>query len=346
MNIQTKAAVLYEQNKPLVIETLDIPKLKRGQVLVKILFSGICHSTINEMRGIKGPDGYLPHCLGHEASGIVEEIGPDVTKIQKGDYVVLTWIKGAGLDVPSATYLKGNKQINSGAITTFNEFSIISENRIVKIPREIPADVAALLGCAVPTGAGMVKNSLKIKPKNSLAVFGSGGIGLNAILFASSIGCSKIIAVDICDDKLKLAKDVGADIIINSKKENPVIRIKELTNNQGVDYAIESSGVKEVMEMAFDAIRTGGTALIAGNTKKGDKISIDPYDLINGKKILGTWGGETNSDDDIPIYVDLYLNGKLRLEKLIAHTYELEKINQAFEDIENSKVLGRVLIRL
>ena len=310
--IKTEAAVLYEQNKPLVIEKLEIPPLQQGQALVKILFTGICGTTINEMRGIKGPDKYLPHCIGHEASGIIEKTGPGVTKIKNGDYVVLSWIKGLGLDTPCCTYLKNNVKINSGAITTFNKFSVVSENRIVKIPNEIPPDVAALLGCAFPTGAGIIKNILKVKSTDKLAIFGTGGVGLSAIMFANTVGCSNIIAIDIYDKKLELAKEVGATDIINAKKDDVIGRIKELTNSQGVDYSVESSGDKTVMEMAFGAIRNGGTTVIAGNLKKDEKICIDPYGLINGKKILGTWGGETEPDNDIPFYSELYLNAKIK----------------------------------
>jgi len=298
------------------------------------------------MRGIKGPDRYLPHCVGHEASGLVQEIGPGVTKVKRGDYVVLTWIKGMGLEAPSCTYFKDKIKINSGAITTFNEFSVISENRILKVSDEVSPDVVALLGCAVPTGAGMVKNSLNIKPDDILVIFGVGGVGLSAILYANAIGCSDIIAVDIYDKKLGLAKDFGASDIINFKNEDPIDKIKELTDNKGADFAIESSGAKAAMEATFNSIKNRGVAVIAGNIKKGEKICINPYGLILGKKIIGTWGGETKPDDDIPYYEKLYLDGKLKLDKLITNIYKLENINKAFEDIEKNKVLGRAIIHI
>ncbi len=342
--MKIKAAVLYELNKPLVIEELETPVLGRGQVLVKILYSGVCQSVVNEMKGIKGPDKYLPHTLGHEASGIIHEIGPGVTRFRSGDYVVLSWIKGPGLEAPSSQYLLGSKTVNSGSITTFNTFSVISENRITKISREVPADVAALLGCAVPTGAGMVKNTLKAGPGTSIAVFGLGGVGLSAVMFASVIGCAKIIAVDIKDSKLELAQKLGATHTINSSNEPALEKIMELTGS-GADYAIESSGVKEAMELAFEAVRFGGTAVLAGNIRKGDKIAIDPYALINGKKIFGTWGGETRTDEDIPFYAEQYLRGKLKVNKLITHNYKLEDINAAFEELKTGSV-GRALIKL
>jgi len=204
--METKAAVLYKINEPLVIETLRTPSLKEGQVLVKILYSGVCRSQLNEIKGLKGKDRFLPHLLGHEGSGIVEKIGGGVTKVKEGDYVVLSWIKGDGADIPSCQYYDGDTMINSGAITTFSEYSVISENRIFKIPQKVPPDIAALLGCAIPTGAGIVKNTIKLKKRNTIAIFGIGGIGSSALLYAGSLGCSKIIAIDVSDFKLDFAK--------------------------------------------------------------------------------------------------------------------------------------------
>lgn len=341
--MRTKAAVLYEINQPLVVEELETPQLKKGQVLVKILYSGICQSQLNEIKGKKGEDKYLPHLLGHEGSGIIEEIGPDVTKVQKGDYVVLSWIRGNGLNAPSCNYFKKEMKINSGAITTFNQYSVISENCLYKIPQEVPADVAALLGCAVPTGAGIIKNELEIKEGDTLAIFGAGGIGSSAILYASSLKCSKIIAVDINETKLSFAKELGATHTINSNKEDPVSQIKRLTDGEGVDYAAECSGVKNVMEIAFQSIKDNGKVVIAGNLKKGETISIDPFDLIKGKKIIGTWGGKTSPDQDISYYTQLYLQKRFPIQKLITKEFSLSKINEALAELEEGNVI-RALI--
>jgi S-(hydroxymethyl)glutathione dehydrogenase/alcohol dehydrogenase len=343
--MKTKAAILYGINQPLRIEELEIPKLLKGQVLVKILFSGICGSQVNEYLGAKGEDKYLPHTLGHEASGMVEEIGPGVSRFAKGDYVVLSWIKGPGLEASKCQYRSGEAIINSGAISTFSQYSVVSENRLTKIPREVSPEVAVLLGCALTTGAGMVKNTLKAKPGDTIAVFGAGGVGLSAVLFASSIGCRTVIAVDILESKLRLARDVGATHMINAKEENVLARIMELTENKGLDYAIEASGSIDMMEISFQAIRNGGTAVIAGNVKKGGKICIDPYGLINGRRIVGSWGGETQPEVDIPFYANLYLNGKLQLDRLVTHRYKLDDINLAFQDMMAGKV-GRALINL
>lgn len=344
--MKTLAAVLYEINNPLEIEEITIPELKPGQVLVKVLYSGVCHTQLNEVHGLKGEDKFLPHTLGHEGSGIVEKIGSGVTKVKSGDHVVLTWIKGHGADVPSTSYKKcDGSVINSGSISTFLTKAIISENRLVKITDEMPLREAALLGCAIPTGAGIVMNTLKVKTGDTIAVYGVGGIGLSAVLAADMMKCSKIIAVDIHEYKLRLAETLGATHIIKSTSRDVIASINEITNGIGVDYAIESAGVKEVMELAFTSITDSGTAVIAGNLKHGEKICINPFDLIKGKKILGTWGGETKPELDIPLYVNMYLSGKLRLDLLNTHQYELTEINQAFKDVENGKV-SRALIGL
>lgn len=343
--MKTLAAILYEINKPLQIEELTIPELKAGQVLVKVAYSGICHTQLNEMKGLKGEDKFLPHTLGHEGSGIVEEIGAGVYKVKPGDHVALTWVKGSGADVPSTLYKKSDGSIlNSGAISTFLTKAIISENRIVKIPDEMPLREAALLGCAIPTGAGIVMNTAKISAGESVAIFGIGGIGLSVLLAAKMVNASVIIAIDVFNQKLEQAIQFGATHIINANNQDTISRIMEITNGHGVDYAIESAGRRDSMEKAFQSVRdNGGLCVIAGNLPQGEKISIDPFDLIKGKRIMGTWGGETQPDHDIPIYVDLFLSGRLNLKKLIGYTYNLIEINEALEALEKEK-MGRILI--
>ena len=342
--MKTKAAVLYEMGKELAIEELEIPELERGQVLVKVLYSGLCGSQLNEIRGRKGEDKYLPHTLGHEGSGIVIKIGTGVKGFKEGDYVVLTWLAGKGTGAPSCKYKKGSQAINSGAISTFSEYAVISENRLVKISKKIPPDIAAVLGCAVPTGVGIVKNTLKPEKGSSIAIFGVGGIGLCAVIGAAFSGCGKIIAVDIYDSKLELAKELGATHVINSRNTDPCTKIKELTNNLGVNYAVEASGVAKVMEQAYESTSTPGKVALAGNVKKGDKISIDPYPLLFGKQLLGTSLGETHRAEDIPKYAQLYLDGNLKIDKLITHKYTLSEINKAFAELESGN-MGRGLVR-
>lgn len=345
--MKTLAAVLSEINKPLRIEELSIPELKNGQALVKIAYSGICHSQLNEIRGLKGEDKFLPHTLGHEGSGIVEAIGAGVTKVKIGDRVVLTWIKGMGLDVPSASYRENSGLIvNSGAISTFLRKAVISENRIIKIPETLPLKEAALLGCAIPTGSGIVMNTINIPSGKSVAIFGMGGIGFSALLAAKIRGASTIIAVDISEDRLKQAKSLGATHILNAEKENVVESLMKFSGGKGVDYAIEAAGKKEAMEMAFKSVcDKNGVCVITGNLPHGQTIQVDPFDFIKGKRMIGTWGGETHPDKDIPMYAEWALSGKLDLKKMICRVYELEKINEAIEYMEQYAV-GRVLLSM
>jgi len=316
-------------------------------VLVKIAYSGICHSQLNEIRGLKGEDKFLPHVLGHEGSGTVEAIGPGVKKVEVGDRVVLSWIKGNGFDVPVTLYKrKDGTIVNSGAVATFMTKAVISENRLVRIPDAIPLREAALLGCAIPTGAGVVINTARLTKGSSVAIFGVGGIGLSALLAAKLKQVSVIIAVDIFEKKLDRALELGATHAINAKRKNSLTEILNITNKQGVDCAIECAGVKESMETAFQSVREkGGLCIIAGNLPCGQKIQIDPFDLIKGKCIMGTWGGQTRLDQDIPVYADWILSGKLDLKKMICRVYKLKDINRAIAYM-GERSAGRVLIEL
>ena len=340
-----KAAVLYKINKPLLVENdLAIPSLRPGQVLVKVAYSGVCHSQLMEVRGMRGEDRFLPHLLGHEGTGRVIQIGKGVKKVEPNDLVVLGWIKGTGMDVPGTVYQRGDQRINAGPVTTFNEYAVVSENRCLKLPRGVPLDVGVLFGCAVPTGSGIIINTIKPAEGSIIAVFGLGGIGLSALMTTLLYDCSQVIAVDVEDSKLILAKDLGATHIINSRLEDPVEKILDITSGSGVDYSVEAAGLVKTIEQAFQSVRkNGGLCVFASHPKNGEKIVLDPHDLISGKKIQGSWGGDSMPDQDIPKFAKLYLDGKLPLDKLISRRYSLEQINQALEDLENRKV-ARALI--
>lgn len=340
--MKTRAAVLYKLNAPLVIEELEIPQLKKGQVLVKMLFSGICRSQVNEIRGFKGEDHYLPHLLGHEASGVIEKITDGVTKVKKGDYVVLSWIKGQGADVSGTQYKKGNKIINSGAIATFSEYAVISENRVTPISRKIPAQVAALLGCAIATGGGVILHTLGVKTGSTVAIFGVGGIGSGAIIGAKMKKCQMIIAVDIHGSALTLAKKLGATHALKFYPDI-VSEIKEITRG-GVTYAVEASGNATAMESAFAALNDHGTAAICGNIGHDKKICLNPFDLIKGKKIVGSWGGYTQPETDFPLYAKEYLKGRLPLDTFISRRFPLTEINAALAHLEKNTFPGRLLV--
>jgi S-(hydroxymethyl)glutathione dehydrogenase/alcohol dehydrogenase len=315
-------------------------------VLVEVAYSGVCHSQLHEVRGRRGPDRYLPHTLGHEGSGTVAAVGPGVMKVKAGDRVVLTWIRGAGAEVPSTTYSSSLGTVNSGAISTFMRHTITCENRVVPVPADLPLREAALLGCALPTGAGVVMNTAVPVPGNSLVVFGAGGIGLSAVLAARLLGAEPLIVVDVVEQKLDDARRLGATHTVNACGCDPVRAILELTAGRGVDFAVEAAGRRETMESAFRCVRDrGGLCVLAGNLPQGQQISIDPFDLIRGKRIVGSWGGETVPDRDIPRYARLFQDGKLPLADLISCEYLLEDVNDALDDLERGRV-ARALVRM
>jgi S-(hydroxymethyl)glutathione dehydrogenase/alcohol dehydrogenase len=340
-----KAAILYETGRPLVVENhIEIPSLRAGQVLVKIHFSGICHSQLMETQGKRGEDPHLPHMLGHEGSATILEIGPGVTRFKKDDVVILTWIKSLGADVPQTKYKKRNQVINAGGVTTFSDCSIVSENRCVPLPEGVPLDIASLFGCAVLTGAGIVTNTIRPSAKNSLAIFGLGGIGLSALMAANLYKCQTLIAVDIEKNKLELAIEFGATHLIDSSMEDPIERIREITGGVGVDYSIEAAGLVKTIEQAFQSVRKGGgKCVFATHPTANEKIMIDPFDLICGKQIQGSWGGDSKPEEDVPQFAQLYRDGKLPLEKLFTRRYSLDQINEALSDLEQRKV-GRPLL--
>jgi S-(hydroxymethyl)glutathione dehydrogenase/alcohol dehydrogenase len=340
----TKAVVLRSTSVTPEIEELEIPALKSGQVLIKMAYSGICHTQISEIRGLRGEDRFLPHVLGHEGSGVVADIGPDVTKVGIGDTVVVSWIKGSGRDVPSNQYESKTGNVNAGAVSSFMEYAVVSENRITPIPIEMPLCEASLLGCAIPTGAGTVLNNNLVTPGSSIAVFGVGGIGLGAIIAAVASGAGKIIAIDIEDSKLALAQQLGATDLIHAVKQDPLVEIGRITNGGGVDCALEAVGKIATMELAFASVREwGGLAVLAGNPPFGETVRLNPYDLIRGKRIIGTAGGESNPDRDIPKYVELFLQGKLPLAKIITDVFPFARFAEALACMEQGKA-GRVLL--
>ncbi len=340
--MKTLAAVLVQLNQPLEILELDIPPLKKGQVLVQLAYSGLCHTQLNEWKGSKGPDRFLPHTLGHEGSGTVLEIGEGVTKVKPGDHVVLSWIKGTGLDVPNTAYQAKGQTVNSGAISTFLEKAVISENRVIPISSKVPLKEAALLGCAIPTGAGVVFNEMQLKPGQSIIVFGVGGIGSSALLAASHAKAHPIVAVDIHEEKLTRAKQLGATHTIHASHAKA--KLSEIFDGKGADFALESAGRREVMEMAFESVKSsGGHCVLAGNLPKDEKIQIDPFELIKGKKIVGTWGGNTRIDQGVPRYADIFLKDPSITKNMISHEVRLHEINQLM-DAMNKGLTARGLI--
>ena len=336
--MKTTAAVLVATDRPLELIDLEIPALRAGQVLIEVSYSGVCHTQLLEARGHRGKDKYLPHCLGHEGSGTVLEVGPDVSKCQPGDRVILSWMKGLGADVPGTVYGSAAGNVNAGGLTTFQRHSVVSENRLTSLPVEISFREAALLGCAVPTGIGAVWNTAQVQQGQSVAVFGTGAIGLCAIAAAAIAGADPLIAVDINTSRLKIACLLGATGTINATDSDPVEQIHASVAG-GLDVAIEASGSPEVMQQALLSVRSrGGSVVVIGNARHGQRLEIDPTQLNQGKRLLGTWGGDNEPDRDFPRYCNLIVTRKLNLSPLLTKTYSLETINEALDDLQATRV--------
>lgn len=341
--MKTEAALLVETGKPLVLAEIEIPVLKPGQVLVDIAYSGACHTQVLEARGHKGADPWVPHCLGHEGTGTVLEIGPGVSRVKPGEKVILSWLKGAGMEAGGTVYSWDGRKVNSGGVVTFGRKMVASENRLTPLPQGMDMKAAVMMGCALPTGMGAVLNVCQARPGQTIAIFGSGGIGLSAILGATVSGCDPVIAVDINPKKLELAKTLGATHTVNAAEVDAIKAINEIVPG-GVDYAVEATGVPAVMLQALHAVRKqGGRAVVCGNAHAGQAVTVDPRLFNDGKSLMGTWGGDSVPERDYPRYARLLMAGKLNVLPLLSKAYRLEDINAALDDLEAGRV-GRPLI--
>lgn len=339
-----KAAVLTELNKPLELCSMQMPEINKGQVLVKIEMAGICGSQLMEARGMRGADKYLPHMMGHEAVGHVIKVGEGVKKVKVNDRVILTWIKGEGIDAGgSVLETDDRRKVNAGPVTTFSEYTVVSENRVIPCPDRIPDYLAVLLGCALPTGAGMVMNQVKPRKHAKILLIGLGGIGLSALLMLRNYSAEQLVVVDSEQHKLDLALKLGATDVVRYGENTRA----ELQNKyqSGFDYAIESAGHCETIELAFELISNKGICHFASHPKSGEKISLDPHQLISGKQIFGTWGGGCDPDIDLKKIGDSFMNTGLTMQDLNISVFSLRNINEALTKLEN-KLVTRVLIEM
>jgi S-(hydroxymethyl)glutathione dehydrogenase/alcohol dehydrogenase len=342
-----KAAILTELKSPLIIDEIELPnQLMPGQVLVKIHFSGICGSQLGEIDGAKGEDKFLPHLLGHEASGTVLSIGPGVKHVTVNDLVVLHWRKGLGIESETPRYQWQGKAVNAGWITTLNEYAIVSENRVTKIPNESNLETAALFGCAVTTGFGIIENNAKVKIGESVLVYGAGGIGLNIIQAASLVSAYPIIAVDLYDEKLNLAKIMGATHTVNSRDTDINVALHNIIKLKKLDVFIDNTGVPDIIELGYQLTHDQGRVILVGVPKQGSHINIYSLPLHFGKTLIGSHGGETIPHQDIARYHQLHKVGKIKLNELITDYYPLEKANEAIMDMKTGKVRGRCLVKM
>jgi S-(hydroxymethyl)glutathione dehydrogenase / alcohol dehydrogenase len=338
-----KAAILEQSAAPLVIDEIESLPLESGQVLVEIHRSGICGAQLNEIAARKGPDKFLPHLLGHEGGGVVVEIGPGVTCVKPGDHVVLHWRKGAGIHARPAIYQRRGQVVNSGWVTTFSEYSVVSENRLTPMPQDVPFEIGALMGCAVTTALGLINNLAQLKLGQSIAVLGCGGVGLNVVQGAAMVSADPIIAIDIYDHKLAMARELGATHTINSAKTDLAAEVRKIVGRQGVDVFVENTGNVRLAEQAYELTGSKGRTVLVGVPQHDENISIHSLPLYHGKVLTGCEGGDTDPAADIPRYLRLYQKGKLKLDKIITHRYPFGEINVALDAIRGGEV-GRAML--
>ena len=336
-----RAAVLRNLSKPLSIEELVIPNLTTGQVLIKMKYSGVCGSQIKEVDGDRGNDKWLPHLLGHEGVGVVERIGPGVTKFNTGQNVGISWLTCSGADAlaPKFKSLDYNDTVNAGLVTTFSEYTIVPENKIFEIPSGIDLKEAVLFGCAIPTGAGMVYNEHMPHSEDKVLVLGLGGIGLSTLIALLTLDVKDISVADISKSKLEIAKKLGIKNIYNIAN----IFEKKAISDYKFSLIYESTGSISGIEHAFDSLTDNGTLIFASHPPTGERISIDPHELIKGKKIFGSWGGGSNPQVIINKFAKLKMDNRVELGVFLGDTYPLSKINQALVDLKNSNSLRPII---
>lgn len=357
-----KAAVLYEPNKPLVIEEVKINKPASREVLIRTAVAGLCHSDLHFMEGLY--PWPLPAVLGHEFSGVVEQVGSDVTYVKPGDHVVTclsvfcgacemcttgrpVLCTGADVKLPPGSanrfaWSRPEKLNQFLNLSSFAEQMLVHENAIVKIRKDMPLDLAALIGCAIVTGFGAVVNTAKVRPGETVAVIGCGGVGMAAINGAAIAGAGRIIALDINPAKLQLATKLGATDLVNPAETNAVERVKELTNG-GVHHSFEVIGSKDTAEQAFRMLAPGGAATLVGMIPFGTKIELHGADFLGERRVQGSLMGSNHFRVDMPRLVEFYLNGKLHLDDWITAKLILSEINEGFADLKAGKPLRSVI---
>jgi len=340
------AAILVEQRQPLVVDQIELPPaLDVGQVLVRVRTTGICGSQLGEIDGVKGADRYLPHLLGHEGAGRVEAVGPGVRYVKPGDTVVLHWRKGPGIEAAPPAYTWQGRTVNAGWVTTFNDWAVVAENRLTAIAADSDLEVAALFGCAVTTGFGVVINNARLTIGESVVVFGAGGVGLNIVQAAALVSAYPVIAVDLYNNRLELARRMGATHTINARTEDAFARIRKILGGE-TDVFIDNTGQPQIIEQGYAITKPQGRTILVGVPKKGADVHLHTLPLHFGKTLSGSHGGETVPQSDIPRYQALYRQGRLRLNDLITHRYPLAGINQAIAGMRDGTIAGRCIITM
>ena len=350
--MKTRAGLQFQVDGPIEVVEMDIPDdPKPNQVLVKMFSSGICHSHLHTMHN---PNAARPVALGHEGTGVVSKVGSGVNHLNEGDVVIVTWVRRSmpkGPIPPAKNGATYQEQEVTDSVYTQAEDVLMDADYVVPIGKDDPTDVSCIVGCAVLTGAGAVINTAKVKEGETVAVFGVGGVGLCAVQAAAISGANPVIAVDLDDAKLELAKEFGASHVINAAKTNPVEAIVDLTHG-GVDYAFDAIGVKATNEQILPSTRPGGsgadnlggTAVLIGLPHENHEMSIPPRLFVGGQRQYRGSLGATYPDTDFPMFLQWHKEGKFPLDKLITRRYPLDEIDDAYKALQAGEVLGRSIL--
>jgi alcohol dehydrogenase len=374
--MKTEAAVLYEMgrprpyrdSRPLVIETVELEGPGPGEVLVEIVAAGLCHSDLSVIDGSR--PRVMPMVLGHEAAGIVREVGEGVYGVAPGDRVICSFVPMCGRCIfcasgRAALCERGNHANRQGTllsgavrfrnaqgqklhhhlgVSAFSRYTVVAQESLIRIDPDIPLEKAALFGCAVITGVGAVVHTARVSPGSSVAIFGLGGVGLSAVMGAQLVGAYPIIAVDILPAKLELARHLGATHTINAAEADPVQAIHEHTRG-GVDYALEAVGSERVLRQAYEATRQGGTTVAVGLPHPERLLQIPAVGIVAGERtIKGSYMGSASPRRDLPWLLGLYRAGKLPVELLVSRKVHLEQLNEAFDALASGEVVRQVLV--
>ncbi|MGH7318097.1 MAG: zinc-binding dehydrogenase [Candidatus Rokuibacteriota bacterium] len=365
--MKAKAAVLFEVGQKLSIREVTVEDPRAGEVRIRMAAGGVCHSDLHVMTGHLSAS--LPAILGHEGAGVVDAVGPGVSSVRPGDHVIPLWRLSCGeceyctdgrpalcpagtqirmtgrlLDGTTRFSLDGQEIRHFAGVSSFAQYSVVPEKAVLKIPDDLPLDHAALLGCAVITGVGAAINAARVKPGSSVAVFGTGGVGLNVVQGAALAGAEKIIAVDLLDSKLEYARRFGATHTVNASAGNAVEQIRALTGGTGVNYAFEVVGTPATIRQAYDALAKRGVAVVVGVAPFTMEVSVPIMPLVYEERVLtGSVYGSSRPRLDILKLLDLYRAGKLRLDELLTRRYPFDQINEAYAALERGEVARSVV---
>ena len=361
------AATPYEKSKPLAVQAVELDSPGDGEVLVKVAAAGLCHSDLSVIDGNRPRP--TPMVLGHEAAGVVQELGPGVEGLSVGDHVVMVFVPSCGHCLPcsegrpalcepgavangAGTLLSGARRLhrNGGevhhhlGVSAFAEYATVSRRSLVKIDRELPLDEAALFGCAVLTGVGAVINTARVPAGSSVAVLGLGGVGLSSLLGAVAVGARRVVAVDLSDNKLGLARQLGATDTFNAGGANAVEEIRAATGG-GVEFAFEMAGSVRAMDLAYKITRRGGTTVTAGLPPPTHTFALPQVNLVAEERtVKGSYIGTCVPNRDLPRYIELYRRGKLPVDRLMSSRLKLDEINIGFDRLHEGKAVRQVVV--